>query len=163
MVRVRAPGFADQLFLVDVTRNQVADGSALLDVGVSRTIPPILWKDLDQRLSRRTVNRTALVTGSELRRSGVTVTSALTASGTMVTKGIRIGPAACIFVNGQARPGMPLDAIRPEEITAIEVYSQRSDPAKLLIADWPRNMRCTSTGLSSAGAPNAVYIVIWTK
>ena len=163
VVRVRAPGFADQLFIVDVKRNQVADGSALLDVGESRRVPPILWKDLDQRLSWRTANQTALVTGSELRRAGTSVTSSLSASGTMVAKGLRIGPGACIFVNGQARPGFPLDAIRPEEITAIEVYSPRTDAAKLLIADWPKNMKCSATGLTNAGAPNVLYVVIWTK
>jgi hypothetical protein len=165
MVRVRAPGFNDELFVVQVKRNQVADGSRLLDVGTSRQIPAILWKDFDQRLSWSIVNKSALLPGSEVRRAGGDVSTALKHSGTMVANGMRLGPRVCVFVNGQPRPGYPLDGIRPEEITAMEAYGGRSEALSLLMADWPPNALCSETGERSTpyGPTIISAVVIWTR
>lgn len=165
MVRVRAPGFLDEMFVIEVKRNQVADGSRLLDIGQARPIPMILWKDFDQRLSWSVVNKSALITGSELRRSGGSVSVALKQSGKMVANGMRLDAKVCVFVNGQARPGYPVNGIRPEEVTAMEVYAANSEPMRLLLTDWPRGTQCSETGERRPpyGASLIGAIVIWTK
>lgn len=164
MVRVRAPGFAEEMFLVDVKRNQVSDGSRLLDAGEARHIPAVLWQDFDQRMSWRTRGGAALLAGSDVRRAGTSITAALKASGQMVASGLRLGSTVCVFVNGQPSPSYPVDAIRPEEITAIEAYSGRGGAVPLLAASWPRGMRCSETGERSAGGGGQInYLVIWTR
>jgi hypothetical protein len=164
MVRVQAHGFIDEMFVVEVKRNQVADGSRLLEVGEARPIPGILWKDFDQRLSWSDVNKSALMTGSEVRRAGGALSTALKMSGSMVARGMKLGSTVCVFLNGQARPGYPVNAVRPEEITALEVYGGNSDPARLLASDWPKGAKCSETDERPAyGATLIRYLVIWTR
>jgi hypothetical protein len=164
MVRVRAPGFVDDMFVVDVKRNQVADGSRLLDIGDGNRIPPGLWKDFDQRLSWHDLGKSALMPGSEIRKAGATIAGAIGQSGMMVSRSMRLGPSVCIFIDGQPRPGYPVNMIRPEEVKAIEVYGGGSDAAKLLMADWPMRARCSETGeRPPRGFRVITAIVIWTK
>jgi hypothetical protein len=165
MVRVRAPGFTDEMFVVQVKRNQVADGSRLMDVGLAKGIPRILWEDFDQRLSWSIVNKSALLPGSEVRRAGGSISTALKQSGTMVANGMRLGRTVCVFVNGQPRPGYPLNAIRPEEVTAMEAYGGRSEALDLLMTDWPAGTGCSETNEPPAPRGPTVIsaVVIWTK
>lgn len=164
MVRVRAPGFAEEMFIVDVKRNQVADGSRLLDAGSARHIPAVLWQDFDQRMSWRTRGGAALLAGSDVRRAGTSITGALKASGQIVASGLRLGSTVCVFVNGQPSPQYILDAIPPDEINAIEAYSGRGGAVPLLAASWPRGMRCSETGERTTAAGGQInYLVIWTK
>lgn len=164
MVRVRAPGYAEDMFVIEVKRNQIADGSRLLDIGGGNRIPPGLWKDFDQRLSWHDVGKSALMPGSEIRRAGATIAGALQQSGMMVARSMRLGPTVCIFVDGQARPGYPVNMIRPEEVKAMEVYSGGADAAKLLMADWPLRAPCSETGERIArGSRVITALVIWTK
>lgn len=164
MVRVNAPGFIEDLFMVDVKRNAISDGSRLLDAGQSRPMRAMLWKDFDQRVSFRTVNAAALLTGAEVRRAGNNVTGALAQSGAIVSTGMRLGPGVCVFVDGQPRPGYPVNGIRPEEIRAMEIYASGSDAARLAMTDWPRNMRCSDTGERPLrGAKPIGVLVIWTR
>ena len=162
-MRVSAQGFVDEMFVVEVKRNRVADGSRLLEVGEAHPIPAILWKDFDQRLSWSNVNKSVLMTGSEVRRAGGALSTALAMSGAMVARGMKLGSSVCVFVNGQARPGYPVNGIRPEEITALEVYAANSDPGRLLFQDWPKNALCTETGEHPPHGPTLIkYLVIWT-
>ena len=166
MVRANAPGFIEDLFVIEVKRNAVADGSRLLDAGVGPKMHPIFWKDFDQRQSWRTVNTSALLSGSEIRRVGNSVTAVLAQSGTMVSSAMRLGPGVCVFVDGQPRPGIPLDAYRPEDIKAIEVYAERSDAAMLALQDWPKNQKCSGTGEPAVrvrGAKPIAVVVIWRR
>jgi hypothetical protein len=164
MIRVRAPGYAEEMFIVDVKKNEVADGSRLLDYGESRHVTALYWQDFDQRMSWRTRNNGALLSGSDVRRAGGDITTSLKMSGEMVAKGLKLGSSVCVFVNGVPRPGYHIDAIRPEEVTAIEAYTGRSGPVPLLASSWPAGFKCTETGerrVQGGGGIN--YLVIWTK
>jgi hypothetical protein len=67
VVRVSAEGFAEEMYIVNVKKNQVADGSRLITLGEGRHVPEVVWKDFDQRMRWSTVNGNALLTGSEVR------------------------------------------------------------------------------------------------
>ena len=164
MIRANAPGFVEDLFFVEVKRNAVADGSRLLDAGLGPKMHPILWKDFDQRQSWRTVNASVLLSGAEVRRGGNAVTAVLAQSGPMVASGMRLGPGVCVFVDGKPRPGMPLNAFRPEDIKALEVYAERSDAAMLALEDWPKNQKCSGTGERPVRGAKAIAVVmIWKR
>jgi hypothetical protein len=164
VVRVRAAGYVDDASVIEVKRNQVADASRLLDVGDGDRIPPGLWKDFDQRLSWQDVGKSALMPGSEIRKAGSTIAGAIAQSGMMVARSMRLGGTVCVFVDGQARPGYPINMIRPEEVKAMEVYSGGSDAATLLMADWPMRAPCSETGeRPPRGFRVVTAIVIWTR
>ena len=164
MVRVTAPGFIEEMFVVDVKKNAISDGSRLLDAGESKPMRPILWKDFDQRASWGTTNKAALLPGSEVRRAGNSVQQAIALSGSMIARNMRLGPGVCVFVNGQPRPDYPLNGIRPEEIKAMEVYAASSDSYRLLMHDWPPRQKCSGTGERPLVGPVTIgAVVIWTR
>jgi hypothetical protein len=166
MIRVSHPGFADQVFPIVVMRNQVADASTLLDQSDNaRSIPPGLWKDFDQRLSIRSINNTAVVMGSDVRRNPIDLLSSLELTGAVNARGLRFGPMACVYVNGSAVPGYPINSIRPEEVTAVEVYASDRAVTAELNDTWPGGP-CSETGrrVSNPRAREVVrYLMIWTK
>jgi hypothetical protein len=165
VVRVVTPGFADDMFIVTVRKDQVADGSRLLSDEDGRHHPEILWKEFDQRLRWSTVNGAALLTGSEIRSAGTTIRGALESSGSLVAKSLRLGSTVCVFINGRPAPGYGIDAIRPEEVTAIEAYGPRGESATFLNQSWPRGgAPCSETGVRSNPGPHRVaWLVIWTR
>ncbi len=170
MVRVSSLGLAPQFFPVEVPRNTAVDVSRMLDS--TRVTAPTgrdyLYAEMDQRLKWRP-RKAALVTGSELREFGGALSDALRRSRSMNTSGLRLGHTTCVFLNGIARPGMPVDAIDLDEIDAIELYADGSDPTGTIARGWPRGAQCgiasrlpppSSNGL---GPPIARYAVVWTQ
>jgi hypothetical protein len=165
VVRITANGYAPEFFTIPVKRDEVADGSRLLSASDGRlTIPEGLWKDFDQRLSWRSPNHSVLASGSEVRRAGASMRNAVEALGPVVAKGFRLGSSVCVFVDGSPRPGYPLNAIRTEEVKAIEVYGRDREVGMFLGASWPMGARCSETGASAPrGAEVISWIVIWTR
>ena len=169
MVRLSRPGLTQQLFPVEVPRNQAVDVSRLMDS--TRSAPPVgrdyLWREMDKRLQWHAMN-SALVPGAEVRDAGGSLTDALQRSRSMTLRGLRIGPRTCVFIDGIARPGMPLDAIRPEEIEAVELYGERGDPTGSLVQSWPPNATCGEASRlpprpnGAIAIPYAKWAVIWT-
>jgi hypothetical protein len=165
MVRIRRAGYAEALSLVTVPKDGVVDASHLLDSS-SRPVAPgleALWQDFDQRLRWRSSNA-ALVSGAELRQAGGVLTDALRGVPSVMNPGLVIGPTTCVFINGVARPGWPLDAFSVEEIEAIELYG-RDDTGSLARA-WPPNGECgINRGARSTGSRGNIarFAVIWTK
>jgi hypothetical protein len=164
MVRVKARGFADEMFMVEVSRDQVADGTRLLDAAdETRSIPEGLWKDFDQRLRWRS-NNSAVVGGADARHAGASLQDAIESSVAVKRRGLRLGPTVCVMVNGAPRPGLPLDAIRPEEVAAIEVYANDREVLRYLGMTWIG--QCSETGrkVKNPRAPEIIkYVVIWTR
>jgi hypothetical protein len=170
MIRVSRDGFSDQVFPLEVKRNQVADASTLLDSASNGgSIPDGLWKDFDSRLMQRSVNNSVVVTGSDMRRNRTSFLSSLELSGALTRYGLKVGPVACIFVNGSPVPAYPINSVRVEEVTAVEVYAgrvQRGGLLEQLDAEWPPLASCSDTGrrVSDIRAPEVIrYILIWTK
>ena len=170
MVRVSGPGLAPQMFPVEVPRNKAVEVSRMMD-SVRMTSPTgreYLFDEMDRRVGWRSMN-SALVTGSELRNAGGSLSEALLRSKSMTLRGLRLGSSTCVFLNGVPRPGLPLDAFQIEEIEAVELYGERGDPSGTLAASWPVGAQC---GLSSRrgapqnsaiAVPDAKWAVIWTQ
>ncbi len=167
IVRITSPGLSTQLFTLDVPRNKAVDASRLLD-SVRAEAPSgreYLWNEMDRRIGWRAMN-SALISGTELREYGGSLTDAVQRSKGMTTRGMRIGAATCVFVDGLPRPGLPLDGIRIEEVEAIELYGPNGDPTGLLASSWPAGVPCAASGryapAPNRAIPTAVYAVIWT-
>lgn len=167
IIRVTSPGLAVQLFTVDVPRNKAVDVSRLMD-SVRMEAPTgreYLWGEMDRRIGWRAMN-SALVSGAELRELGGNLTDALQRSKGMTLRGLRIGAATCVFVDGMPKPGFPLDAFRIEEVEAVELYGPNGDPTNLLRQSWPAGAPCAPSGrfapANNRAIPVAQWAVIWT-
>lgn len=165
VVRITAPGYAEEFFSVSVKRNQVADASQLLtsdDDGSA--IPEGLWKDLDQRLGWRSPNHSVLASGSEVRRAGTSLRDAVQFLGPVIAKGLRLGSGVCVYVDGVPRPGYPLNGIRLQEVKALEVYGRDKEVVSYLKLMWPGRAPCSETGaIAPRRSDTVTYIVVWTK
>jgi hypothetical protein len=168
-VRITRAGFAEQRFPIDVPANRAVDGSRMLDP--SPVVAPAalehLWKEFDQRVRLRALN-SAVVPGSEVRAHGGSLLDALQASPSFIRRGLRFGPSTCVFINGIPRPNLPLDAIRVEEVEAVEVYAMRGDGTLHLAKSWSgrgcgSNARSFTTRPGPKPPEEVQYVVVWVK
>lgn len=161
LVRATSPGLVPQVYPVDVEKNKAVDASRLLDSAraVQGERPEYLWKEMDKRLDLRGSN-SAVVTGDEVREFGGNMTTALQRAKGVNARGLRIVGSPCIFVDGIHRPFFSLDAIRPEEVEAIEVYGNRGETTSSL-KNSAKGKGCPDSVRQTRD--NAVfYVVIWT-
>jgi Carboxypeptidase regulatory-like domain len=167
LVRVTSPGLATQLYTVDVPRNKAVDASRLLDS--ARTEPPngraFLWNEMDRRINMRTMN-SALVSGAELRERGGSFIDAVQGTKSMSSKGMRIGAETCVFIDGLPKPNLSLDAMRIEDVEAVELYAANGDITQLLKSSWP-GAPCGQTNryvpTDNRAIPVAKWVVVWTS
>ncbi len=161
LVRATGPGLVPQVYPVDVPKNKAVDASRLLDSARVEQAerPEYLWKEMDKRLSWRGIN-SAIATGDEVREYGGTLSNALQRSRGVGSRGLRLVGTPCVFVDGIHRPNLSVDAIRPEEVEAIEVYGVKGDETLSL-----KNSTHGSCGAGSGRQTNVnaiQYVVIWT-
>jgi len=177
LVRVVADGYGEEVIPLTVKKNEIAESSQLLDASNRKPISAGLWDDFDQRLRWRPIS-SALVSGAELRAAGATVLDALRASPSMIRRQLRATRGACVYVNGQPRPGATIDDFRVEDIRAIELYLEKDSiylgPMKEM---WPKGVACGapapaaggrlalgSRGPGGAGTvPTVKWAVIWLR
>lgn len=161
LMRVSSPGLVTQVYPVDVPRDKAVDASRLLDS--ARTMeaerPAYLWKEMDRRIEARGIN-SAIASGDEVRRYGGGMTTALKLTPGVASRGLTLTGAECVFVDGIARPNMPLDAIRPEEVEAVEVYGVRGDVTNSLFSSWKGKCPVSQTRQTNNNA--VIWVVIWT-
>lgn len=161
LVRATSPGLVPQVYPVDVEKNKAVDASRLLDSAraMQGERPEYLWKEMDKRLDLRGAN-SAIVTGDEVREYGGSLTSALQRAKGVNARGLRLTGSACVFVDGIHRPFFSVDAIRPEEVEAIEVYGNRGDATSSL-KNSSKGKGCPDSVRQTRD--NAVlFVVIWT-
>lgn len=103
-----------------VERKAVNELAIMLD-STATSISRADWDDINQRQTWRRTN-SATVDGGALRRHGGSVSDALMLSRTVVRSGLRVGTSVCVFVNGIPKPGLPIDAIRIDDIAFIELF-----------------------------------------
>ncbi len=178
VLRVEREGYGRQV----VTATVPTDGYLELDVamdtlrGVRRDA--LVWADLDRRLKFASP-RAAWVGREELARSDASrLDAALTESGTLTLKGLIVTRRACLFVDGVARPGVPVDAILAGEVEFVEVYPVGADLTNSLASRWPPRAECGAPGGSlRGGAGTAVrvgsrrgtdpqfaqFVAVWTR
>jgi hypothetical protein len=169
-VRVHHVGFGAQMVAVDVPTDRSVETFVLLDSGVVATGAEMLSDEFDERLHWQG-QYGALVPAEEITRYGGSVSDAIRGAQSFVKKGLQLGSTVCLFVNGVPRPGWPLDAIPPEQIATVELYTKTGDETNTLAARWPTKAPCGSSAGGGVTTPTSPlnrrsiiqYAVIWLK
>lgn len=168
LVRITADGFADRLFSIEIPRGRAVEASRLLDPGAGgQSAFEGIYQDLAQRLRYRNMS-SALVPGGDIRRAASNVIDGLQGSPAFTRQGLRFGSSVCLFVNGVPRPGATVEAIRVDEVEAVEVYAANGDRSGDLGRQWPSGAPCgqifRSLTQRTGSTANVVrYVVIWLR
>ena len=143
VLRFEHAGFASRSLSVDVNRNQAKELLITLkpstenDVRVQRE-----WQQFDLRTRMKGLNA-VMVPGEELAATGSRrLSEALLHSGSFSIKNLRLGQNACVFVDGEPRPGWSADAFSVDDVIAVEVYGRRGDLTNTLGSRWPSGIPC---------------------
>lgn len=145
-IRVEREGFEPRLISYSVDEGDRVELSVLLDSGKVSNNSKWIWRDLDQRAKWRTP-RTVRVPRDELVASQTSnLLVALEQSESVQNSGLILTRAACVFVDGQPRPGFPIDAIRADKVEFVEAYAARTDLSRTLTLRWPPNGSCGAAG-----------------
>jgi hypothetical protein len=168
-IRVEREGFAPRLISYSVEEGDRVELSVLLDSGKVSDNSKWVWRDLDLRAKWRTP-RTVRVPRSELAASESTnLLVALEQAASVQKSGLILTRAACVFVDGQPRPGFPIDAIRADKVEFVEAYAARTDLSRTLAQRWPPNGICGAPG-GDLAARRAIetgqgvqYLAVWLR
>ncbi len=170
LVRVARAGYAHQLLSIDVPRERSVETATLLDTTDTRARmgTETLWNEFDRRLIWRGP-KSALVGLAELDSlDEYALSDALNRSSSAFRRGMRVGSATCVFVNGVPRPGWWVDAFRTERVEAVELYGPGADGTGTLRQAWPPRTPCGlpqggANGVGGLPAGTAAFAVIWLK
>ncbi|MEQ1833378.1 MAG: M56 family metallopeptidase, partial [Candidatus Eisenbacteria bacterium] len=127
-----------------------------------------IWRDLDQRLKFATP-RSVQVSRDEIEATdAVSLGAALGLTRSGASRGVVINRRACVFVNGVARPGYPVDAIDAGDVEFVEAYPPGSDLTRTLALRWPPGATCGvpdgTIQAHSAGARQVVqFVAVWLR
>lgn len=166
VLRVRRDGFADRVLTLPIPEEGYASLDIALDPMLGRA-SNVVNGDLDQRL-RWLSPRAAIIGRDEIERIGATsLDKLIMESPTVARKTLVANRKTCVFVNGFPRPGMPIDAIRTDDIDFIELFPAGTERTATLAKRWPPRAQC---GAPSPGYergdrdPNRViYASVWTR
>ncbi len=170
LLRVRAPGFDSRL----VSARIPDDGSVELSVLLDKASPSpqnhaVLNDELERRMSWSSPMALRLTREEVLSTKAQDLTIAVNLSESAQRVGLRVASTACVFVDGVARPGLPIGALRPESVEFIEVYAQGAERTGQLSRRWPPRGECGVGGsqamlrrASTTSAPYQ-YVVVWTR
>jgi hypothetical protein len=164
-LRITATDHRDKVVAVEVEDGKPVDLSILIDTaGPGARIPEMAWLDFNQR-QHWLGSRGALIPSEQLLRYGGSLMDAIAGAPSLVRKGLRFGPTICVFVNGQPKPGLPLDAVPVEQVAAVEVFTVKGDDTNSLATRWPSGAACSETGVRTAARPSiqAYYASVWTR
>jgi len=145
-LRVERAGYAPRLVSYRVRPGERVELAVLLDSGASEVRDGWAWKDLAQR-HKWSTQRSVRVARSELLATDAhNLLVALEQSATVQSSGLIFSRSACLFVNGQPRPGFPIDGLATERVEYVEGYAARGDLSRSLQLRWPRNAECGAPG-----------------
>ena len=168
LVRATADGFVGRTVSVTVRAKDGVEVALLLDsaTGPADHKLEMAYGDFNSRMLQRGL-ASALVPGADLTRFGSdgTLVSSIVSSPSFAAKPLRFTSFACLFVDGQPKPGTPMNAYGPREVEMVELYGSKADRTRSLAQRWPRNAPCAATGMAPAGSGDDVvtWIVIWLK
>ena len=168
VLRVERMGFETRL----VTASVPAEGYRVLEVPLDTAPKPAhddwVWRELDQRLRYATPR--ALQVGREAieRSDAVSLGSALEGGRSVGMNRVIVTRRACLFVNGVAKPGFPVDAIRAARVEFVEAYPAGTDLTRTLAQRWPAGAICgvddgTTTSLASVNRQVAQFVSVWLR
>ncbi len=166
IVRVEREGFLPVMRSVVIPDGRYIELDIPLDTANPAPKDNIDMKDLQLRLSNRGAY-SVVVAREELVKTGArSVSAAMTESPSGNRKSILIGRDACVFVNGRARPGFPIDAVRVEDIEFIEAYPAGADFTNTLERRWPVGAECGAPGGRERGETargRVRWVSVWLK
>ncbi|MBK7908169.1 MAG: carboxypeptidase regulatory-like domain-containing protein [Gemmatimonadetes bacterium] len=167
VLRVERTGFASRLVSLTVPPDSYLDLDVALDTTLSAPKDALLYRDLDQRLKYATP-RAVQVSREEIEGTdAVSLGTALGLTPSVTERGVAIGRGACVFVNGVARPGFPVDAILAGEVEFVEVYPPGSELTRTLSLRWPARAACGTGTVRTAGGvaarQTAQFVSVWLK
>lgn len=168
LIRVVRKGYHTKLLSIRLTDARVKELSVLLEPLTDGSRELSTMDELDRRL-RMASPMSARVARSDLLKNEVRdLGDALALSSGMIAKGLVLNRDACVFVDGVARPGLPVDAIDPTTVEFVEVYGAGDDRSGTLARRWPPNAPCgveVPQPLRRSGVRGATvrYVVIWLK
>lgn len=168
-IRVERAGFEPRLISYAVHDSSHVQLSVLLDSGSVSRNDAFIWRELDLR-SKWSTPRTVRVPRSELATTDSrSLLSALEQSPSVQASGVIFTRAACVFVNGQPRPGFPLDAIRADLVEYVEAFPVRTELSRTLLTRWPSNGVCGAPGGDLAvrraieSGQGAQFVSVWLR
>lgn len=166
LLLVEVPGYAHSLVSLTVPASGYIELDVALDTLRDGRANRIVLGDLEQRLRFATPNA-GFVNREELARMGSTsLLDALLDAPSLARKGIVVTRAACLFVDGVARPGMPVDLVSAGMVEFVEVYPARTELSNTLARRWPPRAVCGAPGGATRGATSsqtARFVSVWTR
>ena len=168
LIRVERAGFVAQMRSVTVPPSGAVELAFLLDSGRTPRAYEVLLDELGQRQRWRGTESATVPRGELARLGDAPLSVALRGSPSFAKKSLVLTDDACVFVNGEPKPGWSLDAFGVDQIEAVEVYAGRSEMSGTLGSRWPRGAVCGSgmrspTPGSTRRADAVRMIVIWLK
>jgi hypothetical protein len=177
VLTVEREGYARRVVTATVPASGYIELDVPLDTLREQRRDWLAIEDLDRRLKFASA-RSAVVGRDEIERTDAGgLDAVLTESPSLARKGITVSRASCLFVDGIARPGTPVDAIPAALVEFVEVYPAGTDATNSLAIRWPPRGECGAPGVSRAAAGRRVaagsrrytdpqvaeFVVIWTK
>lgn len=169
VLRVERAGYIPRLVSYTLRTGSTAELAVLLDSGAMSRSDVGVWRDVTQRHSWSTP-RAVRVARSELLATGAhNLLIALEQSASVQESHLIFSRGACLFVNGQPRPGFPLDAILTDRVEYVEGYAIRGDLSRSLASRWPANSTCGVPGgeltvrRAIESGQGVQYVVVWLR
>jgi hypothetical protein len=168
LLRIEAIDFRTRLVGVSIPEGPSPELSIILESAEGWRPNLIIADDLERRLNWAAPTA-AYVSREDLLRQGTRDTkAALEGTGDFNRKGLVIERDACVFVDGVAKPGIPLDAIDIATIEFIEVYPAPSERSGTLASRWPRGAPCGApvSPMFKRRVPAQIrvqYVSVWTR
>ncbi len=160
---ISARGFASRLVVDRLLAGESREMVILLDTMtlVGNRLYQSL-EDRDQRIRWGGTNSGA-VGGRELRETAAGLADAFRFSRTVGAKGLVLDDGACLFVDGDPRPGQTLASFPTDDVDLVEFYGPGGDYVGALKDRWPRNSPCGSASPQVARSNRVVYILVWRR
>lgn len=168
LLRVERAGYVTRLVSATVPPDGYVEVDVPLDTAPRSSRDYSVWRDLDQRLKFATP-RAALISRNEIAASdAISLATALGAAASVVRLGVVINRRTCVFVNGVAKAGFPVDAIQAGDVEFVEAYPPGTDLTRTLAMRWPPGAECGvpdgTIRASSAGARQVVqFVSVWLR
>lgn len=168
VLRVQRAGFVTRLVTAIVPENGYVEIDIPLDTSPRAPRDAWVWRDLDQRLKYATP-RAAMIGRDEIAASdAISLGTALALARSTTRLGLVINRRACVFVNGIARPGFPVDAIDAGDVEFVEAYPPGSELTRSLAMRWPPGAACGvpdgTIRASGAGEKQVVqFVSVWLR
>lgn len=168
VLRVERTGFETRLITARVPREGYLELDVPLDTALRDAKDAWVWRDLDQRLKFATP-RAARITREEIEETDAfNLGGALPLTDSAIRAGLVINRRACVFVNGVAKPGFPVDAILAGEVEFVEVYPPGAELTRTLALRWPPNAPCgvpdgTMRAPAAGARQVAQFVSVWLR